>query len=427
MEVNVNTKKKKSGGILAGLLFLILGIVLLWFNEGRTVKTAGAIKEAEGTYIEVSSDKVDSSNEGKLIVTNGKLTYEPNEMVDDLLNVSVESPVLKRKVEVYQWVEECESTGNDTTETCTYKKEWKDSNDVMDPGDEQHKNVTKYGSLISKTFTPELIKMGDFEINESLLLQINSYQELNDLKEIGSNKVEEDLEEITNPDVEDGLLGGVTTVPVEEDPNKKVIAPAPENNVVDKLRVEGNYYVTYENEPEIGDARVSYSYVTAENISAIGVQTGSKITPFNAKSGVMIYNAYEGILNGKQIIKKLTDENTTIKWVLRILGTILIVIGVLSILSPIQKLLGYIPLLGNIANSIIGLIGTLIGLLISFIIITIAWIRYRPWLIIVIVVLVVLIVIVLKNNKKKQAQNVVTEPVTTNVEPVNNDQNNNVQ
>lgn len=141
----------------------------------------------------------------------------------------------------------------------------------------------------------------------------------------------------------------------------------------------------------------------------------------------MIYNAYEGILNGKQIIKKLTDENTTIKWVLRILGTILIVIGVLSILSPIQKLLGYIPLLGNIANGIIGLIGTLIGLLISFIIITIAWIRYRPWLIIVIVVLVVLIIIVLKNNKKKQAQNVVTESITPNVEPVNTDQSNNVQ
>ena len=63
----------KGSGILGGLLLLVVGIGVLWSNEGRTVKTQAAIGEATKSYIQVKSDKVDSKNEGKLIATKGKI------------------------------------------------------------------------------------------------------------------------------------------------------------------------------------------------------------------------------------------------------------------------------------------------------------------------------------------------------------------
>ena len=41
--------KNKTGGILGGIILVIIGICLLWYNEGRTVKTQKAISEARKT------------------------------------------------------------------------------------------------------------------------------------------------------------------------------------------------------------------------------------------------------------------------------------------------------------------------------------------------------------------------------------------
>ena len=72
-------------GIFVGILFVIGGLILLWWNEGRTVKTEAAIKEAEKTYIDVSSDSVNKENEGKLIATNG-LQTRASKISDDVFD-----------------------------------------------------------------------------------------------------------------------------------------------------------------------------------------------------------------------------------------------------------------------------------------------------------------------------------------------------
>ena len=122
--MKINGKSNPIGGILVGFLFVIGGLILLWWNEGRTVKTEAAIKEAEKTYIDVSADKIDPANEGKLIATKGAQTRE-DKVKDDVFGVLVDSSKLKRYVEVYQWVENC-TTDNDNNESCTYEKNWKD-------------------------------------------------------------------------------------------------------------------------------------------------------------------------------------------------------------------------------------------------------------------------------------------------------------
>ena len=61
------------GGIATGFVLIALATWLLWWNEGRTFKTAGAIGEAELVTQDVQDiSRIDPSLEGKVIHATGK-------------------------------------------------------------------------------------------------------------------------------------------------------------------------------------------------------------------------------------------------------------------------------------------------------------------------------------------------------------------
>ena len=59
--------KSSFRGIGSGILLFIIGTCLLWWNEGRAVKTTKMLNEAQGVTVEMPDiSKVDSQFEGKL-------------------------------------------------------------------------------------------------------------------------------------------------------------------------------------------------------------------------------------------------------------------------------------------------------------------------------------------------------------------------
>lgn len=104
-----------SAGILGGFVFVVIGIVLLWWNEGNNVKNLKTTGEMDKVVVDVGSNSVDLNNDGKLIATHGKVINE-QELVDSTFNVKVVSHIMKRVVEVYQW-EENSSTDDDEVYT----------------------------------------------------------------------------------------------------------------------------------------------------------------------------------------------------------------------------------------------------------------------------------------------------------------------
>ena len=109
-------------GILGGIVVIIIGVCLLWWNEGNNVKNLKTTAEMDKTVIDVKSDSIDSKNDGKLIATSGKLINE-KELTDSKFGVTVKTPILKRLVEVYQWDEESH-TDDDGDTTYSYEKKW---------------------------------------------------------------------------------------------------------------------------------------------------------------------------------------------------------------------------------------------------------------------------------------------------------------
>lgn len=47
--------KKSFGGIGSGILLFIVGTILLWWNEGRAVKTTKMLNEAAGVTVEMTT------------------------------------------------------------------------------------------------------------------------------------------------------------------------------------------------------------------------------------------------------------------------------------------------------------------------------------------------------------------------------------
>ena len=363
----MNNKKNSGGifgGIIAGIIMIIGGICLLWWNEGRTIKTQQGINEAEKNMIQVKSDSIDEKNEGKLIATNGDLDLSnAEELIDETFGVHVKSPIMKRTVEMYQWDETCE-TDNDNKEICTYKKVWSDS--MIDSSEFQSGHTNPSSMLYdSKTYIAEGVKVGEFILPRTLIEKLSTDVEKN------------------------------TTALLEEYVEK-----------VEGYEVKGKYItnMTDEENPKIGDLRISFSYNDASSVSVLAVQTANTFGEYTSSVGTTIFRIKEGIHTGKDIVIDMTNENKLFKWLLRLGGTLLIMIGIGALLSPITTLANFVPIFGNVVSFATGLISFVLGLAISLVVIALAWFRYRPILSIVLIVIVVGLVVFLRKYQSSKAK-----------------------
>ena len=53
-------------GVLGGLVLIVIGVILLWWNEGNNVKNIKTTDEMKASYVDVTSEMIDSTNEGMI-------------------------------------------------------------------------------------------------------------------------------------------------------------------------------------------------------------------------------------------------------------------------------------------------------------------------------------------------------------------------
>ena len=129
---NYGTRVKRSlGGIGTGLLMFIAATALLWWNEGRAVKTDKMLNEAELAYVDMENpNKKDPAFDGELVCASA-LATTADSLIDSQFGIGANAIALRRQVEYYQWVEHSQSQTEDklggkevTTTTYTYSQEW---------------------------------------------------------------------------------------------------------------------------------------------------------------------------------------------------------------------------------------------------------------------------------------------------------------
>ena len=100
-------------GIGGGILLFIAATVLLWWNEGRAVKTTKMLNEAQGAYVEMENPgKIDPALDGELVHATALATTQDS-LVDARFGFGATAIALQRSVEYYQWVEHSESQSED--------------------------------------------------------------------------------------------------------------------------------------------------------------------------------------------------------------------------------------------------------------------------------------------------------------------------
>jgi hypothetical protein len=172
-------------GIVVGIILIIIGIALLFWNEGRAVKTYKTLKEGQGLVVNVAPDAVDEANNGKLVHLSADAVTDET-LVDQDFGVSANAIRLRREVEMYQWKETEKSEtrkklggGEETVTTYTYTKEWSgmlnDTANFHEPAGHENPSEFPYDSM---TLDAEQVAVGAFYLSPDLIAQLSDFKDL---------------------------------------------------------------------------------------------------------------------------------------------------------------------------------------------------------------------------------------------------------
>ena len=132
--------------------------------------------------------------------------------------------------------------------------------------------------------------------------------------------------------------------------------------------------------PQIGDVSVAFQVARPTEISVIAAQAGHSFEPYRAKAGGTIDLLQTGIQSVDEMIEKAQQGNKVLTCVLRLVGFVVMLIGLSMIFKPLSVQGDALPILGTIVGAGTGLIAFLIAACLSLVTIAIAWIVYRPLL-----------------------------------------------
>jgi hypothetical protein len=380
--------KNALSGVAAGFVMLIAGTVLLFWNEGRTVKTTRMLKEAQGVCVELPSiDAVDAEYDGKMIHASGFAGTE-DILNEGMFDISVNAIKLIRTSEYYQWVEHEHSEtkdkvggGQETVTTYTYSKEWVsspvNSSSFEDPDYRGIDNEVLL-NVENKTCQAENVTFGAYTFPESLISQMNNSKPLTvELKPEVAKYYEDEFHRVYNVSADQSFVH-------------------PTGNVL--------YIGVNPNSPRVGDVRVTFKQVLPGDVSILAVVNGSTFGKFTAKNGYSLITLEDGTVSMDEMFANEHASNKTLGWILRIIGILLVFFGFKNIFNIITQLLKVLPFLGNIANLGVNLVAGVLAFAWSLIVIAIAWLWYRPLLgILLLAIAAALIWWLGKKSKAKKA------------------------
>lgn len=361
-------------GIVFGVLLVLAAVVLLFSNEGRAVKRDRALGEGAGVVVSVASDRVEPANEGALVHVTGQATTDVM-LADPVFGVSTSALRLRRSVEMYQWQETATSEtkdkvggGQETVTTYTYAKGWSstavDSAGFQEPAGHENPGAIPYEA---EEQVAEPVTLGAFTLSPSLVGSIGDFVPLD--------------------------LPADTAVPT---------------TLKGRARVEGSSFYIGQNpsSPQVGDVRVTFSVVRPAEVSIVSKQVGTSFEPYTTKNDQTVELLETGNVPAAAMFEAAEKSNTLLTWVLRVVGLLVMQMGMSMTLRPLSVIADVIPIVGDIVSAGTGIISFLAAGATSLVTISVAWVFYRPLIgvaiLAVVVGLVVAIVMLIKKAKKAE-------------------------
>ena len=400
-----------------GIILFLAGTALLWWNEGRAVKTEDMLDEVAANYVEMQNpNKKDASLEGELICGTAMATTEDS-LTDAQFGIGAKAISLRRNVEYYQWVEHVSETKKDKlggseeiTKEYTYTKEWVsrpvESAQFMDPV-YQNKNMV-LATYDDEELYAENVSWGAYKLTESLIHRISSSEGLelamteDLLKQLdkstqtayerfyGVQKQQPTQQPVQQPAIPDSIKALLSdsakavldSIQAVNDSINKAMANAENKKDLEYVHQASNvlYFGRVPGSPEVGDVRVTFEKVVPAKVTVMAVVDGDSFKSYKSKNGKRFERLVMGKKSGDEIVDSDKDANSMFTWILRLVGILMVIGGLKGIFGFIETILKVVPFIAGIFGWGVGVICTVVGVVWSLIVIAIAWLFYRPLL-----------------------------------------------
>ena len=440
----------------SGILLFLAGTALLWWNEGRAVKTEKMLDEAGSAYVEMENpNKKDASLEGELICGTALATTEDS-LIDNEFGIGAKAIALTRKVEYYQWVEHVKETKKDklggseeVTREYTYSKSWVSSpvqsSEFKDPA-YQNKNMVLTTVEDAEQYA-ENVSWGAYKLNESLIHSIRSnealdltiaedmlnqfdkntqaaYERFYGVQKKDQQPTQQPNQPTAIPDsikaqLPDSTKAKLDSLQAINDSINKAMEAAQNKKDKEYVHVANNilYFGRVPGSPEVGDVRVTFEKVVPAKVTVMAVVDGDTFKPFKAKNGKRFQTLVMGKKSGDEIIEAEKEANNMFLWILRIVGILMVIGGLKGIFGFIEMILKVVPFIAGIFGWGVGIVCTVVGVVWSLIVIAIAWLFYRPLLGITLLVLAGFLIWVFAFKGKDKLKELAAKAKAKSAEP----------
>ncbi len=373
-----------------GVFILIICIFGLYATESTALKNYLTQEFAKKNYIEASADTIDADKEGKLLLIHGKASTT-NILVDTTFNQKVDNSLsLERNVEMYQWSEtqhrHSYTTGSGKHKrthyrySYTYNKGWHEnvinSSHFNKKSEYVNPNVMYHHGT---TFSPKDVKVGAFKVNSSNFKNLGPADtifidettvNLPDSAIVMNNKIyyniyletkyRKEKEKKSQENKNDNVSNTTDSA------DNKLLEGSFDNNTSNTIAKEKPNY--NENNPKIGDVRISFSKHPVCEVTVLAKQSGDELVPYKTEYD-SIYEVTYGNVNFDEIYKEKAKGMTIVLWFVRIFVFLALGFAFLMISSSIEKI-GCVISLSIPLTITTGIIG-------------IVWLFYKPTLAII--------------------------------------------
>lgn len=339
---------------LFGILLVIASFPVIYWNEGRAVQTALSLDEGLKQVVHLTYiDQVSPEYQDKLVHLTGSLQTD-KVLSDADYGIAVQAVKLRRKVEMYQWVEhkhtrEYDEGGRKRTETTfSYSTDWKDhvvgSNSFDNPSGHQNPNSMPVDSYTKEA---DFVRVGAFVLSKALIGKISDFQPLS-LREVPYGKAMY---------LHNGMF----------------------------------YHAMDPYHPRVGDVRVQFSFAGLSGkpgsglgepmkVSIVARQHGATLSHYHTKSGDSLELLYPGEMSAEEIFNAEQSANTALTWVLRGVGWILMFLGFQMMTSILVALISWLPVVRELVGLGLTLLTLCLATSLTLVTIAIGWIAHRPLL-----------------------------------------------
>jgi hypothetical protein len=346
-----------SFGMLIGLGLFVASFVLLFWNEGRL-----DFSQAAKSAIVIEADAPAHHANGKTVALTGAIV-SPAIIGDGQYLKPAPYIALGRTVEMYSWkeTESSETTkkiggGERTTRTYHYTKVWTNEpqNSAKFKQASAHQNPTK--SLTDQIYKVKDAKIGRYDVDMPNLPSVVPISSC-------------DLDAAGNP-----TRSTASTLRLQPDQLLPVAAGSVKPQLVgDRALYLGRGTAS---KPQVGDWRICYTALRNQaNVTLFGKLAVDRVIPASYGKE-LFFRIFPG--ERQAAIQTMKTEYNILLWSLRLVGFLLMWVGLMLMTGVFSAIANFLPFLGNFVEAVSGFATFIMAGLLSTVTIIVSSLLHNP-------------------------------------------------